>query len=357
VAHDEDADAPALAAALPEGTETFVYECAGLRLCCDRELAGLAGRRVAGTDGAVDGRVVSVRFAPAPGRGQGAATEVAGIGAGALASRAATEVLFAGQGRVGGRLVPTECRLGSHGYEIAVARGGRWQVAADGGEIALLATDSGGDALLEETLMGPCVCLALAARSTFCLHAGSVLRGGRAVAFVGASGLGKSTLARWLGEEAVSPWRRLTDDVLPVRARVAGEHGPIIVCSPDFPQAGMEARAEVPSELALGAVFRLDEPAAGAEAGVTVERLGGADAAVAVTANTVAAALFGPRLRARHFGFATRLCESVPVFGLSYPRRRECLPAVEEAVARALDPPNGHAPSSAMASPSEGPPS
>ncbi len=79
---------------------------------------------------------------------------------------------------------------------------------------------------------------------------------GAAVAFVGETGAGKSTLAAYLAREA--GWLRLADDVLPVALGGAG--GPAAL--PHFPQLKLPAAEQVgpgvPQRMPLRAVYALE---------------------------------------------------------------------------------------------------
>jgi hypothetical protein len=60
--------------------------------------------------------------------------------------------------------------------------------------------DQDGDGLLEHRFVSAAACMLLSMHGDVVLHASAVETGGRAVAFCGATGRGKSTLARALGE-------------------------------------------------------------------------------------------------------------------------------------------------------------
>jgi hypothetical protein len=187
-----------------------------------------------------------------------------------------------------------------------------------------------------EAALGPALVLGLALRRIFCLHAGAVARGDRAVAFVGGSGAGKSTLAARLPGAGDGGWRRVADDVLPVAA-----DGGAVWALAHFPQFKLapaeQAAGAADARLRLAAVYLLD-PAEEVRGEVTARDLGGRDAAVALARHTVAARLFAPAELGTHLDFCAQAAARLPVRRLAYPRRLDVLPAVAAAVAADLEP-------------------
>ncbi len=232
------------------------------------------------------------------------------------------EVLFAGDAWVGGRLRATECRDHSRGYWLR-AGGGTPCVVANGGLDLVTWQERSADAdATEATLTGPALILALAVRGTFCLHASAVdEKALGAVAFVGPSGQGKSTMAALL---AADGWRPIADDTLPVSTR-----GAAASVWPHFPQpAGPPGLADLPERVPLWALYVL-EPVGG-EARCSSESLCAKDAALVLAGHTVAARLFKPDLLAQHLDFCVTLAERVGVRRLIYPRRLDVAPQVAQ---------------------------
>jgi hypothetical protein len=189
---------------------------------------------------------------------------------------------------------------------------------------------------LLEVVLGPPLLLALALRSRFVLHASASRRpDGAAVVFLGDSGAGKSTLAAYLDAPASPGWRRLSDDLTPVR--VGPDRG---IVEPRFPQLALPAPAEPPvAAPPLAALYLLAaEPAVGSESDgvpprVEIEPLAPRRAAEAILAHTVAARLFDAPLLAAGLDWAAAV-SAAGVHRLLYPRRREALPAVRAALLR-----------------------
>jgi hypothetical protein len=180
-----------------------------------------------------------------------------------------------------------------------------------------------------ELVLGPGLVLALALQGTWCLHASGALLGGAAVAFLGESGVGKSTLAAHLGACAQNGWHLVADDILPV---TAGEDG--AWAWPRFPQRKLSPDAQpgpaLPEKLPLAAICDL-VPAA-PDAVPAAERLPEAAAATALLRQTAGARLFDADLLEAHLAFVAELAARVPVYRLAVPRRREALPAVRETI-------------------------
>lgn len=110
----------------------------------------------------------------------------------------------------------SEVRVRAHGYELRGLDGGSLTIAHDG----TVRTREAGSNLLR--VAAPHV---LALRGETILHASAILHGGRAIAFVAASGTGKTTIAKLLHR---SGQRVLSEDLVALDARLRvrndGEH-------------------------------------------------------------------------------------------------------------------------------------
>src|SRR5262249_52962005 len=103
-------------------------------------------------------------------------------------------------------------------------------------------------------------------RGTTCLHASAVLLDGKLLAFSGASGAGKSTIAAAL---AARGCQLVSDDVLPLRVTptclLAGPGLPELRLYPAAAvRLGIDGQAEQPLEGQSKAVWRPPDVAAGA---------------------------------------------------------------------------------------------
>ncbi len=297
-----------------------------------RERLTLYRYRVAGSELVSDMRLPELAAVEetAAGAPTGIPSESEGSGGGV--GRA--DLVFAGDALVAGIERPVRCSLDAERYRLEIAGAGVFVVARDGGSITL--TASGDEpAVAASTLVGPPLILALALRGVFCFHASVVVRGGRAVAFLGSSGEGKSTLAALLAA-AEGDWSRIADDLLPWVAGADGVH-----VLPRFPQPGLDGDlTTIPEQLPLAALYVLfPQPSAGAgtDAEVASRPLDPRRATVALVRHTVAARLFAPDLLARHLDACAALAATVPVRSLTVPWRPGSVLAVAAAIAADLE--------------------
>ncbi len=241
------------------------------------------------------------------------------------------KTLFDEPAWLAGRLRRLHCSCVGQRYQLAIEGLDPLTVTCgkDGAEIRRSTfREEPDDALLQEAVLGPALLLALASSGTFALHASAVEVAGFAFAFLGSSGVGKSTLVRPPRE----PGRRIADDILPIGVNAEGG----IEVRPWYPQlkVASEGRGTTPvtERLPLGGVFLLEglEPAA---CDVFGSGLTAVPATIAVARHTVASRLFCARLLRRQLVFAATLARQVPVFRLGYERQLAVLPKVRRFVA------------------------
>jgi hypothetical protein len=200
-------------------------------------------------------------------------------------------------------------------------------------------------------LLGQVLSFCLLARGVEPLHATSVVVNGAAIAFLGDSGHGKSTLAAALLERG---HRLLTDDVLVVRF----DDGDRAMAYPSLPRiklTGAAADAVFPGRRSvpmnrftdkrifplheaeyephpapLRALYVISEKAEGP--GASIRRLRGRAEFLALIQHTFNDSIrHTPRLK-QQFAFARRLVRLVSVNALSYPKQLDLLPAIADAV-------------------------
>jgi hypothetical protein len=168
----------------------------------------------------------------------------------------------------------------------------------------------------------------LALQGVFCLHASAVLIKGRAVLFIGESGVGKSSLATY-GEQ-IGAWRRVSDDVT-----AAAKDFDVL---PHFPQLKLppEAQAglDVPESLPLAAIYLLNVPE-DAGAPVYVQAMSERESVAALVRHTVAARVFNGALLVRHLDYCTALAHTIDVMKVIYPHRREAIAELTQTVIEA----------------------
>jgi hypothetical protein len=186
------------------------------------------------------------------------------------------------------------------------------------------------------------------------LHATSVVIDGSAVAFIGDSGYGKSTLGAAF---CLRGHRILTDDLLIVKEESHGFYGypgrSRIRLLPETASVLFEDRLQVmsPDPYSRKLAIPLDEPQTAAEAlplqaiyvvrpsrppspvkRVTIRALRQRRAFLCMIANVCNPIAREPERLARLFHVATRLCARLPVKSLSFPRDLSRLPTVVDAI-------------------------
>lgn len=133
------------------------------------------------------------------------------------------------------------------GFSLSFEDTGRFDIRADGGEIVWRPATNADESAARLDILGRGLAVALHCRGGFCLHASSVVIGGRAVAFLAQSGTGKSTLAYALVRAGA---QLLADDALPL------DPGPPVMAQPGAQHVRLNddsARAtEAPSEYVVG---------------------------------------------------------------------------------------------------------
>jgi hypothetical protein len=233
-------------------------------------------------------------------------------------------------GWVAGKQRNVTCsRIADTGYHLLIDGIGSFTVRADGSVITFenIPGNTPDEAVIDEALLGPALTIALATRGVFCLHASAILADGHAIAFLGDSGTGKSTLAAHLPER--NGWQRIADDILPV---TIGEDG--LLALPHFPQlklpASQQIGPDVPSRIPLRAIYLLDIPDT-----LTVPSIIPLDhrtAATILIRHTVASSLFDAQLLVSHMDFCTRSATHLAARRLIYPHNFHTLPRVADLV-------------------------
>ena len=247
---------------------------------------------------------------------------------------------------------------GRPGIRWSYADGARFYASADAREIwatwpAPLVSD---DAQIY--LLGPILGYVLRRRGVLSLHASGVVIDGRAAAFCGAPGAGKSTTAAAFSARGFPV---LTDDVLALResdgavfaypaydhlrlwpdsARlIVGDEARLPLLTPTWPKrafpldefgGGLSTRP-VP----LGWIFLL-MPRDDAATSPRVERAGGVDAFLHLVAETSANYLLDREMRSQELSDLSRLMARVPVYRVTPHADPARLPALLDAVLAAV---------------------
>ena len=201
-------------------------------------------------------------------------------------------------------------------------------------------------------LLGQVLSFAMVRQGVEPLHSTVIVRDGKAVAFLGDCGYGKSTLA---GAFLQSGFRLLTDDMLVIKERNGGflaYPGPPriklfpeiaeellteeVVGTPMNPDTTkliipLSAKDVVQSPTPLQLFYALQPPDIH-NGNVTIERLSQSQALLAFIQNTFNTIIRTPERLTQQFNFATKLAATLPVKSLSYPRELAWLPKVVDAV-------------------------
>lgn len=179
-----------------------------------------------------------------------------------------------------------------------------------------------------EVATGPALITLLAKKETYCLHAGAVATPAGNIGIIGESGVGKSTLSRYVDRQ----WRQISDDILPIRR---AKHNAIELL-PDFPQLKLDnATVFDPLAGAVSLDFLLRVTPEPNET-VVFNVLKPVDALLQIVRHTAGAKLFNQHDLRQHVKFAQQMTFLVPVIELSYPREISQLPALREQIVQYL---------------------
>jgi hypothetical protein len=215
---------------------------------------------------------------------------------------------FVGSGWLGQTLRSFECWFDAAGQCVRFQDGADVWVSIDGNRIHARGLPSSPE-YREEVLLGPALVLALSLRGVFGLHASAILGAAGAVALLGPSGSGKSSLAR---QAVAEGGLRVSDDVTPVMLTDAG-----IRVLPRFPQLKLNPALIVADlELPLAAMVWVEI----GDAALALTQVAAIEASRCLLRDTVASRLFAPALLARHLDFCVALAQRTPAWRLQLPR-------------------------------------
>ena len=182
-------------------------------------------------------------------------------------------------------------------------------------------------------LLGPVLGIVLRLRGVTCLHASAVSLGGKAIAFVGVEGAGKSTTAALFAQKGHAV---LSDDIVALLEREDSFYVPpaypflnlwprsfaMLSVSPCTVLPGSKTEEKRPlvlddaqfqhEELPLVGIYLLGERAAGSRAPFIVG-LTPQDALMSLVANTYGNKILDPFMRAKEFSLLGRLVRLLPV--------------------------------------------
>jgi hypothetical protein len=226
-------------------------------------------------------------------------------------------------------------------------------VSNDGSHIRAWPVSGNDEETLRHLLLDQVMPRLLSHQGHLVLHASAIDVNGRAIAFVGETGRGKSTLA---ASFHLSGYPLLTDDGLLIKEK--DNNIKALPCYPSlrlWPESLTALFDEFPSQQAmasyssknrvrlpqnnknepmeLAALFVLEKPALENEAAtIRVSPLSVRDACMELVRNSFQLDVSNHRQVTSMFAAASIVAEQVPVFSLSYPRDFSILPAVHEAI-------------------------
>ena len=225
-----------------------------------------------------------------------------------------------------------------------------FRVSPDDRTVSYLPLARATSATIETFLLGQVLSFVLLRRGKEPFHATVLERGGRAVALVGRSGQGKSTLAAAM---LTRDWHMMTDDLMVVDGIDALPGMPRIKLFPRAAKAlGLRGRPiakgstkeviPLPTSMfcaepvPLERIYALRNTQA---VRCSIRRLSAKTALLTLTSNTFNTRVTeGGRLR-QQFAESTRLALSVPVRSISYPRTMKVLTEASAAIERDVDQP------------------
>ena len=245
----------------------------------------------------------------------------------------------------------TEFYRSAEGYLLRFPELADFEVSADGTEVIAHPTAATDEATIEHLYINQLVPLALSRQGRPAYHASVVTVPGGAVAFLGKTGMGKSTLA---ASFALNEAAFLTDDALLIEESDDGclampSHASLRLWD-DSMEALVDERIAKASAISYSSKARLlagaalaycEEPQTllaafllerqGAQ-DVTIHELSGLDRYMAWLGNSFLLDVEDHELLAQHFEWTHRISGAVPTFTLDFPRNYAMLPDVQTTV-------------------------
>ena len=238
------------------------------------------------------------------------------------------------------------------GYLLRFPNLADFEMSASGESVVAYPVAGTDDVTLEHLYINQLVPLALSRQGRPAFHASVVTVPGGSVAFLGKTGMGKSTLAASFALEDAA---FLTDDALIIDesrgVRAMPSHASLrlwqdsveALIPADAPQAGAISFSSKARLLAGDALHYRDEAVPLLAAFVlesndietiAIEALTGSNRHMAWVSNSFLLDIRDKDLLARHFDWTHRIADQVPTFSLDYPRDYGILPQVRDAVRR-----------------------
>ncbi len=242
------------------------------------------------------------------------------------------------------------CRIGPN-YLLRFPKLADFEVSADGLEVLARPAPGISEDTVEHLYLNQVLPLALSKRGKLVFHASAIETEAGAIAFMGESGRGKSTLA---ASFATAGFRFLTDDALlleeasggyivqPSHASIrlwddsqqalvspSAEFAPTVQYTPKARILSGETLVFCPDPLPLRRIYFLGD--VGADT-IRIEPLPASKALIGLVKNTFLLDIDEQQTLATHFDQLSKMVNLPIYYRLDYPRRYEDLPAVRQAI-------------------------
>ena len=237
------------------------------------------------------------------------------------------------------------------GYLLRFPEHADFTVSADGLEVAAYPVRGASRQTIEHLYLNQVLPLALSRQCMLVLHASAVEIGRHAVAFLGLSGRGKSTLAasfstnghRFLTDDGLQlekngdayvaqpshPSIRLWDDSRQALVPVSAKAAPAVAYTPKSRVLADHDVAFCDAARPLSCIYFLGE---GKTDAVEISPIGGRDAMIEVVRHTFLLDIEAQDMLRHHFAQLTELVQTLRFFRLDYPRRYDFLKTVRETI-------------------------
>jgi hypothetical protein len=253
--------------------------------------------------------------------------------------------------RIDDDTVWTEFYRVADGYLLRFPDLADFQVSADGKTVVAHPVGNTDETTIEHLYINQLVPLALSRQGQPAFHASVITVPGGCIAFLGKSGMGKSTLA---ASFALNGAAFLTDDALLIDEsdglRAMPSHASLrlwedsatALLPADSPQAGAISYSSK-ARLLAGDAMRYSESPTTLLAAYVLERqdvsdvlistLAGSERQLAWVGNSFLLDITDKELLSRHFDWTHRISKAIPTFSLDYPREYGKLETVRAAIA------------------------
>lgn len=167
-------------------------------------------------------------------------------------------------------------------------------------------------------LLGPALILNLAINNVFCFHASACVMGDKVFIFLAASGTGKSTIARFIGESANA--YRIADDIVPVK--IINDQTTLLT---NFPQLKLTAKQQYngrPINKKVHFMFIKKDT----NSKVSFSKINAIETLKNLISHSIATRLFNAQHLKKHLDFCYQLSLQSTCYQVSYQHNSNSLP-------------------------------